>query len=301
MHRASISARNYARMINSMTGFARRESQLPEGKLECECRTVNHRYLELSIKCPEEIRDFESDIRDMVGKFLKRGKVDIYLRFSTGEAAQQRLEIDQSLADQLVEAATTVGKNFESAAPIDPMQVLRWPGVVKITSPAAEAIKEASLALLQATLADTVTVRAAEGKRIAIMLQERLEQVAGIIVTVSERLPEVKTRILERLRNRLAELDVPADSSRLEQEMAILAQRLDVDEELDRLRSHRSQMGDILGADGPVGRKLDFLMQEFNREANTLGSKSQDTATTRAAVELKVLIEQMREQIQNVE
>ena len=181
------------------------------------------------------------------------------------------------------------------------MQVLRWPGVVKIINPASEAIKEASLALLQATLTDTVAARAAEGKRITVMLQDRLLQVTGIIATVSERLPEVKIRILERLRNRLAELDVPADSSRLEQEMAILAQRLDVDEELDRLQSHCSQMGEILDVAAPVGRKLDFLMQEFNREANTLGSKSQDTATTRAAVELKVLIEQMREQIQNVE
>ena len=176
-------------------------------------------------------------------------------------------------------------------------------GKIRPVEPApSEGSAEEQLAQRDAELAQLraeQTQREAEQREAEF--QERLEQVAGIIVTVSERLPEVKTRILERLRNRLAELDVPADSSRLEQEMAILAQRLDVDEELDRLRSHRSQMGDILGADGPVGRKLDFLMQEFNREANTLGSKSQDTATTRAAVELKVLIEQMREQIQNVE
>lgn len=288
-------------MINSMTGFARRESALPEGKLECECRTVNHRYLELSIKCPEEIRAFEPEIREVVGKFLKRGKADIYLRFNTTEAAHLQLEVDQTLADQLVSAATVVGGALEPAAPIDPMQVLRWPGVVKVVSPATEAIKQTSLALLEATLADTAAVRANEGQRIAVMLQERLAQVRSIISAVKERLPEVKALILERLRDRLAELDVPADSGRLEQEMAILAQRLDVDEELDRLQSHCSQMNEILESNEPVGRKLDFLMQEFNREANTLGSKSQDTETTRAAMELKVLIEQMREQIQNVE
>ncbi|MEE8118946.1 MAG: YicC/YloC family endoribonuclease [Gammaproteobacteria bacterium] len=288
-------------MINSMTGFARRESRIPEGVLECECRTINHRFLELSIKCPEEIRAFESEIRERVGKHLKRGKVDVYLRFNNVSAEKPQLEMDESLVRQLIKAASRVGKLLDRPAPVDPVQVLRWPGVVKVVSPEPELIKEAALALLEATLVDTATVRTAEGQRITEMLRERVAQVRSIVASVHTRLPTVQSQILDKLKNRLAELDVPADSGRLEQEMAVVAQRLDVDEELDRLQSHCSQLGEILEADEPVGRRLDFLMQEFNREANTLGSKSQDTETTRAAIELKVLIEQMREQIQNVE
>ncbi|MCG8434121.1 MAG: YicC family protein [Gammaproteobacteria bacterium] len=284
-----------------MTGYARREGRGEWGTLIWECRSVNHRYLEIQLRLPEEFRALEADIRELLGQRVKRGKLDCYLRLDKNDTAQRRLEVNTELAEQLIDAAGRISSLVGNQQNIDTASLLRWPGVVCEAEPDQQQLREAALALLSELLDDFVATRKREGGRIADLLLERSAAVADIVDAVRRRIPEVRARIRDKLISRLDELDTDADQHRIEQEIVYIAQRLDVDEELDRLNSHIAELRNALTRDEPVGRRLDFLMQEFNREANTLGSKSQDTETTRAAVDLKVLIEQMREQIQNVE
>jgi uncharacterized protein (TIGR00255 family) len=284
-----------------MTGFARRIAEAPSGTLTCEIRAVNHRYLDVQFRLPEELRPREVLLRKQVGGLIARGKIDCTLHFRRAAAAGRGLTLNRELVQQLAERAAELGKILPQTRPPDVLDVLRWPGVVEEPEIDTEPLYEAARAVVGATLADLNAMRASEGGRIGDMLEARSSEILAIAATVRERMPEVLAATRERQRERLANLDVSADPSRLEIELALVSQKLDVDEELDRLESHISEIRQVVTAKEAVGRRLDFLMQELNREANTLGSKSADTVTTRAAVDLKVLVEQMREQIQNVE
>ncbi len=289
-------------MIRSMTGFARRERQAPWGTLTCELRTVNHRYLEVSLRLPEDLRGVEGDARHALSSSLRRGKVDAGLYLRSTAATTPALEINQPLVEQLLQRAGEVAARLgERGGAMSAFDVLRWPGVVReaerdITPLAAEALE-----LLKETSEQLNESRAREGARIREMLQTRCQALVETVSLVRARLPEVSARIRARVSERVAQLGTQVDSERLEQELVLLAYKMDVEEELDRLGSHVTETMRVLDSSEPAGRRLDFLMQELNREANTLSSKSQDVETTRAAVDMKVLIEQMREQVQNVE
>ena len=288
-------------MTNSMTGFARREERWEWGSLAWEIRSVNHRYLEVSWRLPEELRPLEADFRRRVGKHLKRGKIECSLRLRWGEEDDAGLHLRLPVLRQIDQALTTVSEHLGDCAPVSPLDVLRWPGVVEEQKRDAEPAQAAAMELLDAALVDLNAARSREGERISIMLTERCDGIAALVTSARVLLPEIREQLRQRLLERIAKLDLEPDPGRLEQELVLLTQKMDVDEELDRLDSHVTEVRRILGVDEAAGRRLDFLMQEFNREANTLGSKSQSLETTRISVELKVLIEQMREQIQNVE
>jgi uncharacterized protein (TIGR00255 family) len=284
-----------------MTGFARESADADVGALTWEIRAVNHRYLDVQFRLPDEMRANEQAFRQAVAASLDRGKVDCALHYRRTFDRQAELQINA----ELVELIGTRIKEMSAALPatgaVNPFDVLRWPGVVEQAEIEAEPLFEAALPLLHKALDAIRSMRANEGARIAEMLESRCADIESISKSVRARMPEVLEAVRAKQRERIDKLDVDADPARLETELALIAQKLDVDEELDRLDSHLVEIRDILTRDEPVGRRLDFLMQELNREANTLGSKSADTETTRASVELKVLIEQMREQIQNIE
>jgi len=289
-------------MIRSMTGFARRERQGSWGTLACEIRSVNHRYLELSLRLPEDLRSLEGDARQAVSAALRRGKVDVGLYLRGQPAQTGTLEINRALVDQLARTARDVaGMADSSLALVSPLELLRWPGVIREPERDLQPAQAAALELLQETVGELNESRAREGARLREMLLVRCQSVQQTVGQLRERLPEIAARIRERVGERVAQLGGTVDPSRLEQELVLLAYKMDFAEELDRLGSHVTEMLQILDAKEPAGRRLDFLMQEFNREANTLSSKSQDADTTRSAMDMKVLIEQMREQIQNIE
>jgi len=289
-------------MIRSMTGFARRERQGPWGTLACELRAVNHRYLELSLRMPEELRSLESDARQLLGAALRRGKVDasLYLRNTT--AAAGSLELNRALLEQLIARTAEVSAIAQHGAePLNALELLRWPGVVREAERDMAPVLAEALGLLRETATELNDSRAREGSRIHEMLRSRCEALQQSVTLVRARLPETSARIRARVTERIAQLGTQVDPERLEQELVLLAYKMDFEEELDRLGSHITETLQVLDSTEPAGRRLDFLMQELNREANTLSSKSQDTETTRSAVDIKVLIEQMREQVQNVE
>jgi uncharacterized protein (TIGR00255 family) len=287
-------------MIRSMTGFARRERHHPWGLLAWELKTVNHRYLEVGCRLPEEFRAAEADFRQAVSSAVRRGKVECSLHFRPAAVAGA-LEIDVEVLAALTARAEQLAAQAGPAARIEVLDLLRWPGVVRDQSRDSAALIAAAQALLGEALIDLARFRDSEGGRLREALEQRCDGLMEIVGRVADRLPEVRARMRAKLLDRVAQLTADVDHDRLEQELAILAQRLDVDEELDRLRGHVAEVRKAFVGQDPAGRRLDFLMQELNREANTLSSKSQDIETTRAAVDMKVLIEQMREQVQNIE
>lgn len=288
-------------MIRSMTGFARREQQGEWGTLVCELRTVNHRFLEVSLRLPEELRSLDAELRQVLATGLRRGKLDasIYLKAST--VAAQLNEINQEVLSALCERIAEVRKAAAADAPVNALDILRWPGVLKESERDLNPLLLAATQLIRTTLDDLNNMRAREGMRMHEVIAQRCTAIETQVQLVKARLPEIAARQRERLQSRLDALNVAVDQERLEQELVLFAHRMDVDEELDRLSSHLVEIRSAIASSEPAGRRLDFLMQELNREANTLSSKSQDSDTTRAAVELKVLIEQMREQVQNIE
>ena len=288
-------------MIRSMTAFARRERTEQWGTAYWELRSVNNRYLDVTPRLPEEVRAIEGAIRERVRARLARGKVDCTLRLSLGAGSDASLELDLELAKRIADATREIDALLHDPARINAVDVLRWPGVVQTQSPDIDAVGKAVLELLDEALNELVTTREREGQHIDGLLRQRCDEIQALTGAVRQRLPEVLEACRQRLRDRLAEFAEQLNEERLEQEMAIVAQKTDVAEELDRLDAHIKEVRRVLDEEQPAGRRLDFLMQELNREANTLGSKSIDTETTRASVDLKVFIEQMREQIQNVE
>jgi uncharacterized protein (TIGR00255 family) len=287
-------------MIRSMTGFARRERQYPWGQLAWELKTVNHRYLEVGCRLPEEFRAAEADFRQAISGAVRRGKVECLLHFRPATVTGA-LEIDAEVLGALTQRALQLAVQAGPAARIEVLDLLRWPGVVRDQSRDCVALIGAAQALLGEALIDLSRFRDSEGGRLREALELRCVGLTEFAGRVAERLPEVRARMRAKLLDRIAQLTADVDHDRLEQELAILAQRLDVDEEIDRLRGHVAEVRKAFAGQEPAGRRLDFLMQELNREANTLSSKSQDIETTRAAVDMKVLIEQMREQVQNIE
>jgi uncharacterized protein (TIGR00255 family) len=284
-----------------MTAFARLDKQESWGSLSLELRSVNHRYLEISLRLPEELRVKEQAMRDVIAQSLKRGKVDCNIRYQPPEGKDTDLGINLELARRLSEASREVDHLLYNPAQVNSMDVLRWPGVLQTAEPNWDAVRQATLELLQQALDEMVANREREGEKLKSLIEQRLDGIGKTVTQVRDMLPEILQRQRDKLSERLQELSDKLDTDRVEQEIVILAQKMDVEEEMDRLAAHVDEVHSVLQKDEPVGRRLDFLMQELNREANTLGSKSVDTRTTRASVDLKVLIEQMREQVQNIE
>ena len=288
-------------MLCSMTGFARVEDANEQGNLSWELRSVNHRYLEVNFRLPEEVRRLEPLLRQHLQNHLARGKVDCVFRYQLAEAQTAALEINQPLLDSLLKQVHHVNDLLPQSSPSKAIDLLAWPGVVNVAETDMQSFHESCFTLFKTATLQLIDMRGTEGERLKTMLQERCQQMDKIVKQVRTRYPEVLESLKQKQKQRIEELNIDFDQQRFEQELVYTAQKLDIAEELDRLDSHLSEMQSIFDRKDPIGRRLDFLMQEFNREANTLASKSADIETTQAAVDLKVLIEQMREQVQNIE
>ena len=285
--------------IRSMTAYASGERSTEWGTLGCELRAVNHRFLEVGVRLPDELRASEPALRERIAAKLSRGKLDLVMRLRTTTSGDA-LQVDDAAVERLGDLARRMDGRFPGLR-VDFAQLLQLPGVLQSHAVDPEALQAAALALLDKVLDDFVAAREREGAKLAAVISERADSVAAIAAEVRTLVPLIRAGQRQKLEARLADLSQPADPGRLEQELVLWLQKLDVDEELDRLDSHLGELRRVLAQREPVGRRLDFLLQEFNREANTLGSKSVDVRTTNAAVELKVLIDQIREQVQNIE
>jgi uncharacterized protein (TIGR00255 family) len=284
-----------------MTGFGHHEVHLPGLHLQWEVRSVNHRYLDVQFKLPDGFRSVEQEFRQIVAAGARRGKIDASLSINRTADDTGASRLNSAISRQVIEHLETLAKEMKNPAPISPVAVLRWPGVLSEEEIDPSSIFPQAKETLESAMNALGESRAREGVKIQAMLEQRCVEIESLVGQVLERLPDVLSDIRERLKQRVESLAVQIDNERLEQEIVMLAQKIDVSEELDRLKAHIQEVRSTFVSPEPVGRRLDFLMQELNREANTLGSKSADTATTQHAVDLKVLIEQMREQVQNVE
>jgi len=284
-----------------MTGFGRIEARLPDRQLQWEIRSVNHRYLDIQLKLPDGFRIIEQELRQVIAASIRRGKVDATLSFSRDASEPPVTQLNPTRSRQIIEHLEALAKQMENPAPISPVAILKWPGVLEEEQIDPQSIFPATTEALKSATAGLSESRAREGEKIEELLEQRCVEIDTLVAAVQKRLPLVLVEIRKRLELRIDSLNTQVDNDRMEQELVILAQKLDVSEELDRLLAHVKEVRTAFSSEGPVGRRLDFLMQELNREANTLGSKSADAETTRQAVDLKVLIEQMREQVQNVE
>jgi uncharacterized protein (TIGR00255 family) len=284
-----------------MTGFARREISGQWGTLVCEIRSVNHRFLEPGFRLPDELRQTESELRQRLAKEIKRGKVDCSMSYRRLQGADSALEVDMQALERLTARVREITQLLPPGHTVSALEVLRWPGVLRDETGSNDELLAAARTLFATTVEDLVAARTREGLRLRELLEQRCGGLEALVTQVRARLPEVQARVRAKLNERLADLQINVDHDRLEQELALMLQRLDVDEELDRLTGHIVEIRRVISGNEPAGRRLDFLMQELNREANTLSSKSQDLETTRSAVDMKVLIEQMREQVQNIE
>ncbi|WP_049723262.1 YicC/YloC family endoribonuclease [Gilvimarinus polysaccharolyticus] len=288
-------------MPRSMTGFARAEAKSPEYTLVWEVRSVNHRYLEMHLRLPEEFREIETALRELVRKKLQRGKLEATIHLQPEQTGDSSIGLDSERLAQVADACRRIGAQMDNCAAVNPLEVLRWPGVQIVRELDRDALHKESLALFSSALDQLIDNRTREGAELAMYINQRLDAIAAQVVSVRELLPSILKAQREKLQAKVAALDVDLDPDRLEQEIVMMAQKADVDEELDRLDTHLIEVRRTLKQKDSLGRRLDFLMQELNREANTLSSKSVVSETTQAAVELKVLIEQMREQVQNIE
>lgn len=289
-------------MPRSMTGFARREAKFEWGTAAWELRSVNHRYLEPNFRLPEEFREIEPALRDGLRKQLQRGKIDITLHVQWETTSANELGLDHDRVAQITQAAREINQLLgDAAAPINSLDILRWPGVIQKHEWDREQLHQEVLSLFQSAIEGLIEHRSREGAELEKIILQRLDGVSEQVLAVRKKMPEILRIQREKLTAKLANLNVELDPDRLEQEIVLLAQKSDVDEELDRLDTHVREVKHSLKKEDSLGRRLDFLMQELNRETNTLSSKSIVSETTQAAVELKVLIEQMREQVQNIE
>ena len=287
-------------MIHSMTAFARHEVKGDWGNAIWEIRSVNQRFLETYFRLPEQFRGIEPLLRERFRKQLNRGKVECSLRFNATPAAKSEVTINEKLALQLIQHANWVNEQTLNSQ-VNPIEVMRWPGVMEAAEADISTIQAELLAGFDIAIKDFINARASEGENLKAMIEQRLDAITIEADKVQEQMPAIIEWQRTRITDKFTDAKIDLDSSRVEQELVLLAQKMDVAEEIDRLKSHVSETQKILKKGGAQGRRLDFMMQEFNREANTLGSKSINTDITASAVELKVLIEQMREQIQNIE
>ena len=284
-----------------MTAYSRVSSDNDLGTVTWELKSVNNRYLDASLRMPEDFRFLDGPLRERLGKRVRRGKVDGTLRVENTQHAAGAIELNLELVDQIAKACLKIDGVLYDAGKVSSLDILRWPGVMESNTPEPGEASAAILAAFDTALDEFVDSRKREGERLAELIEQRLASIETIVAGVREVLPDVIAAGRERLENKLADIRDQLDSSRIEAEIVLSSQKVDVAEEVDRLDAHVSEVRRVLTLKEPIGRRLDFLMQELNREANTLGSKSVDTRTTGASVELKVLIEQMREQIQNLE
>ncbi|NMG45443.1 YicC family protein [Aromatoleum toluvorans] len=288
-------------MIHSMTGFAVQTRDLGRVSVHLELRSVNSRYLDLFFRIGDELRQAEPAIRELISARLTRGKVECRLNLQTNGAAPRSLALNAALLDQLREAEARVRDRLPDATRLSVAEVLRWPGMLADDGVAFEEVQPAVLELAKAALDELVATRRREGDKLAAMIRERLDRMRELVAQAQPRVPELVAEYQDKLTMRLREAVASLDEDRIRQEVALFAQRIDVAEELSRLTAHIDEVQRILKAGGAAGKRLDFLMQELNREANTLASKSAATEVTGIAMEMKVLIEQMREQVQNIE
>ncbi len=288
-------------MIYSMTGFATAATEMDAGSLALELRAVNHRYLDLQVRLPEELRSLESTLREAIAAQLTRGKVECRITFTARRAGQNPAQLNQTLLTQLVQWNREVRAALPEAASLSVADILQWDGVLEGAVLTGDALRAAVSDLLQRVLAEFSAARSREGEKLKAFLLQRMAQIEELRVAVAPRIPAAIAAYEEKLAARLREAMQGGDEERLRQEITLFASKIDVDEELSRLQVHLQEMQRVLGKGGVVGKRLDFLMQELHREANTLGSKSVDAEVSRTSMELKILIEQMREQIQNIE
>jgi uncharacterized protein (TIGR00255 family) len=284
-----------------MTAFARESLNTDQGTLTVELRSVNHRYLDCSFKLPDVLRPLEPRLREQIGAALARGKVDCLIRVQSHPDRSGDWQVDTGQLERLLVAAGDIEARLDNSRPLSPLEVLQFPGICSSEDHSEEVLQKAAAELFKRSLADLKAARLREGEKLAQLVMDRLQQVDREVETTRGAMPELMQQQRDRVIARIEELQVEVDQGRLEQELVYMSQKADVDEELDRLEAHVGEVRRTLGKGGPCGRRLDFLMQELNREANTLSSKSTASSTTQSAVELKVLIEQMREQIQNIE
>lgn len=288
-------------MIRSMTAFARNQATESFGVLIWELRSVNHRYLDIHMRLPDELRAMEARFRELISAELHRGKLECCLRFKPAVMIENGIEINKDFTKALIHACDQINLMMHQSSDINVVDLLSWPGVVKESELDMKPVMEAGELLLGQALQDLVDNREREGARLKDLITQRLDKIEQTVGLVREDMPDIRANQRLKVLSKFEELKAAPDMDRLEQELVYLVQKMDVDEELDRLHAHVKELRDVLVREEAIGRRLDFLMQELNREANTLGSKSADIRTTQASVELKVLIEQMREQIQNIE
>lgn len=288
-------------MIHSMTAFARAQSQGPWGSAVCELKSVNHRYLEIRVHLPDSLYELEQPMHEYLRQNLKRGKLECYFRFQAAEAGDKPIQINHVLAKRLIEANEEIAKFFPETVVINPMNILQWPGVIQAREENLEGVHKEMMSLLETAVKDFLATRLREGDDLKNIFMQRLDGLKAEAEKAKERIPAILQHQRERLLKHFSDVQLEMDKQRLEQEMVMFTQKIDVIEEIERIETHVAEVRRVLKQGGAVGRRLDFLMQELNREANTLGSKSVDVETTRASLEMKVLIEQLREQMQNVE
>lgn len=288
-------------MPSSMTGFASAELTRDSYHLAWEIRSVNHRFLDLSLRLPDELRKLEPRCKEAVGAVLRRGKLDLSFRVAPVGGLDSAVVVNEPAVLKLLALQAVVLQRCPEANPLDVAAILRWPGVLEEPALLPDDVEVETMELLSSALAALVASRAREGERLAELLRQRCDAIVALVGEVRPKLANAESQYRAKLLERLERFGVTAEPERLEQELALIAQRFDVTEEIDRLSSHVEEIRDTLRKDEAIGRRLDFIIQELNREANTFASKVQDEALTRAAVELKVLIEQMREQVQNLE
>lgn len=288
-------------MISSMTGFARETVATEFGVLSIELRSINHRYLETYFKLPEILRPFEANLRDLAQNQIKRGKVEIMFRLESSGTESEELVFNDDLAKKVIKLYRHANELLGTSNALSPSELMRFPNMLIATTPDPEQLEAITLKTFNTALKSLIQNRQSEGSRINAVIEDRLTKIEALTKEAQTLRPEAIQRLRDKLNQRLEEFQIEVDNQRLEQELVFAIQKLDIDEEIDRLSSHVAAMREALQRNDAIGRRLDFLTQEFNREANTLGSKSQDAQLTAIAVELKVLIEQIREQIQNIE
>lgn len=288
-------------MINSMTGFAAVAAELETGSLTLELRSVNHRYLDLQLRMPDELRTHEPVLREAIAAQMGRGKVECRINFAARQTAQNPAHLNPLLLQQLAQWSDQIRGVLPNARELSVADVLNWSGILESTALSAETLRAALLSLLQQALVEFAASRQREGEKLKAFLLERVTQIETLRTGISPRIPGAIAAYEAKLRARLLEALGSEDDERVRQEITLYASKIDVDEELSRLQTHLAEMQRVLAKGGSVGKRLDFLLQELHREANTLGSKSVDAEVSRTAMEIKILIEQMREQIQNIE
>lgn len=288
-------------MIHSMTAFAREQRQGEWGVMTCEMRSINHRYLEISMHLSEALRMFEGQIRELIRKTVTRGKIECSIRYRSGQDVNTAFVLNKSLIVELAKASEDISALLKSPAPVSASDILRFPGVLETKESDQSVLQVEVMQLVEHALKDLLAAREREGSELTRLFLERMDHMQAEMVKVRGRLPLVIKEAQERLNKRFTDARVELDPARIEQEMVMFAQKIDIAEEIDRTETHINEVRRVLKSGGAAGRRLDFLLQELNREANTMGSKSTDSVITHAAVEMKVLIEQVREQVQNVE